>query len=252
MTPERLRELKFQVRRHMNGEVAQIMRGLDDSYKANYGISLQHAKEVAAAEDLSADDCTELWATGWRDLMLIAAAAMSRHNPEPDVILKWVRSVPTVEMADALPFLLTGVMPEVISLANGLRDRDEGYDFAVAVSSIARAIVARQAPEFFEPSTSRADTREEWLEGFAPLVTAAADFLNAAMARAEWSFAEARAVSFLARQWCRLRRYGDIFGVDVRSLSDRLRNDAARRGDPSAAIVAKDIESEDEFVDSLL
>lgn len=227
MTPERLRDLKFQVRRHMNGEVAQIMKGLDDSYKANYGMSIQHARDVAGAEPLSADDCTELWTTGWRDLMLIAAAAMGRHNPSASVIAEWAKGVPTVEMADALPFLLAGGVADVNALAAMLLARDEGFDFAMASNFLARTLAARPDADSVEP-----------------VVAMSACLLLLAAGRAEWTFAEAKSVSFLARQCCRLRRRGAAFDYCSVVAVDRLRANASGRSDAASRAVADDIDAE--------
>lgn len=253
MTPEKLKELKFQVRRHMNGEVAQIMKGLDDAYKANYGISLQHAKDIAMAEDLSPDDCTELWETGWRDLMLVAAAAMRRHDPKADVIVRWTMSVPTIEMADALPFLLTGYMTDIEKLVVDLHERDMGFDFAIICSTVARALIARDDQRFYAAAPPQpSQLRDVWFESFAPVVTLAVALLNFAILRGEWSYAEARSISFLARQWCRLQRYGCIFEYDVPGVMHKVMQVASQRPDPNAILVARDIEDENAMVKSSL
>lgn len=232
MTPERLRDLKFQVRRHMNGEVAQIMKGLDDSYKANYGMSIQHARDVASAESLSADDCTELWSTGWRDLMLIAAAAMGRLNPPASVIAEWAKSVPTVEMADALPFLLAGGVADVNTLAAMLLARDEGFDFAIAANFLARALAAADAVE--------------------PVVAMSTSLLLLSVERTEWTFAEAKSISFLARQCCRLRRRGGAFDYCSVVVVGRLRANASGRADSASRVVADDIDAEVDMLSSSL
>lgn len=231
MTPERLRDLKFQVRRHMNGEVAQLMKELDDSYKANYGMSIQHARDVANAEDLSAADCSELWATGWRDLMLVAAAAVGRHNPPASLIAEWAKAVPTVEMADALPFLLAGGVADVGTLAAMLTARDEGFDFAMAANFLARALMA-----------GRQDA------GVGSAVAMSACLLLLAAGRPEWSFAEAKSVSFLARQCCRLRRQGAAFDFCSITAVGRLKANALGRPDSASRAVADDIDAEIEML----
>lgn len=232
MAPERLRDLKFQVRRHMNGEVAQIMKGLDDSYKANYGMSIQHARDVAGAEPLSADDCTELWSSGWRDLMLIAAAAMGRHNPPASVIAEWAKSVPTVEMADALPFLLAGGVADVNTLVAMLLARDEGFDFALAANFLARALAARPAA--------------------GSVVAMSTSVLLLSAGRAEWTFAEAKSISFLARQCCRLRRCGGAFDYCAVAAVGRLRANASGRADSASRAVSDDIDAEVDMLSSSL
>lgn len=231
MTPERLRELKFQVRRHMNGEVANIMKDLDDAYKANYGISLQHARDVARAEDLSAPDCDELWQTGWRDLMLIAAAAIRRHDPAPELLARWAATVPTLEMADALPFLTAGGLSQVPTLAAMLLARDQDYDFAMAANFAARAIVAR---------TAETDVQ--------PVAAIATSIMLLAEARAQWTFAETRALSFLARQCCRLASQGHAFDHCAVTAVDRLRQSALARPDAQARALADDIDAEREML----
>lgn len=259
MSPDKLRDLKFQVRRHMNGEVAQIMRGLDDAYKANYGTSLQHARDIASQEELSLDDCDELWQTGWRDLMLVALAAASRLNPPVDVVARWAASVPTLEMADAIPFLLSGAMPCGLDFASALVDRDANFDFAIAANTIGRMIVALQRPDLFispeangKSSDLSSAEAQEWLSSVSAVSDAAASMLHHAMSRGGWSFAEARAISFLARQVCRLRRYGSsVYSFSVAALvADVLTNSASRPEDYARA-VADDIDSEMAMLDSL-
>ncbi|MGN0029315.1 MAG: hypothetical protein ACI35Q_06295 [Marinilabiliaceae bacterium] len=235
MTPERLRDLKFQVRRHMNGEVAQIMKGLDDSYEANYGMSIQHARDIANAESLSADDCTELWSTGWRDLMLIAAAAMGRHNPPASVMAEWAKGVPTVEMADALPFLLAGGVADVNTLAAMLLARDEGFDFAMAANFLARALAAHPFAGSVEP-----------------VVAMSTSLLLLSVVRAEWTFAEAKSISFLARQCCRLRRSGGSFDYCSVVAVGRLRASASGRADSASRVVADDIDAEVDMLSTSL
>ncbi len=259
MSPDKLRDLKFQVRRHMNGEVAQIMRGLDDAYKANYGTSLQHARDIAAQEELSIEDCDELWQTGWRDLMLVALAAASRLNPSAEVVASWAASVPTLEMADAIPFLLSGSMPNGPQLVSLLVERDADYDFAIAANTIGRMLVARQRSEFFvapESNGKSADLSsadaQAWLASVSPVADSAQSMLHCAMARGEWSFAEARAVSFLARQVCRLRRYGSsVYSFAMATLIADMLTGLASRSEEYARSVAEDIEGEMAMLDSL-
>lgn len=245
MTPERLRELKFQVRRHMNGEVAGIMKDLDNSYVANYGMSLQHARDVAASENLSAQDCVDLWETGWRDLMLIAAAGIKRHDPEVCVIATWAATVKTLELADALPFLLAGGMSGVCALVGTLLSRDEGFDFAMAANFIGREIVARQMPEFYDAAWRENESSDfaDWKKGMEPVAALAACVLLLAEKRNEWTFAEGKSISFLARQCVRLRRYGDCFSFCSENAVRKIKESARGRNNG----VADDIEAEEEL-----
>lgn len=247
MDDAKMREIKLQLRRHMNGEVAMLMKNLDNSYKANYGVSLQHAKDIAAQEELTAEECQELWQTKWRDLMLIAAAALAKLDPEVETVMTLTSDVPTLEMAEALPFLLTGTMSRALPLAQALEERNAGYDFAVAANTLGRAMARHHRPELFEPTDQVAP--KEWMDEMDKIRDAALNMMTTAEGRANWTYAEARGISFLARQFCRLRRYGDTFFVKY--FTDRLANNAAARAEAHERAVAEEIEAENEMLDSL-
>ena len=221
MDQDKMREVKLQLRRHMNGTTASIMKRLDDAYAANYGLSLQHVREVAASLSLSPQECDDLWRTRWRDLMLIAAAALAPQDPEPGRVLSWAGSLPSVEMVEMLPFLLTGHMSRSMDLAEALAARDSGFDFALALNTAARSLQNRPSPAF-----DAADVAE--------------GLLRAAAARAAWSRPEAAAVSLLGRQ-C-LRR-----GVCCEAV-DSVRASAATRPDAPSRLAAQDISDEAEFL----
>lgn len=182
MDQQLLRELKIQLRRHMNGTTAALMKSLDNPYKANYGISLQHARDIAATHPLSPDDCIYLWNTQWRDLMLIAAAAMLPHDPEPATLLPWVDTIPSVEMTQMLPFLLTGRITHAPALAVQLAQRAHTHDLTVAFATLARHVQ-------FNPSPDDAP--------------AAQSLLTIALSLPQYTAPQAQALSLLARQCLR-------------------------------------------------
>ncbi|MDD7725835.1 MAG: hypothetical protein PUJ24_09295 [Bacteroidales bacterium] len=216
MEQDKLRELKIQLRRHMNGTTAAIMKGLDDAYAANYGLSLQHARDVAAQIELSPDDCDYLWGTRWRDFMLIAAAAMLQYDPEPERLMPWVAAIPSSEMVEMLPFLLTGKLSRAMSLAQSLALRSEGFDLAVALNTAARSLQS---------------------QGVTPASPGVVEsLLSNAVARPSWSMPEAAALSFLARQ-C-LRR-----NVEP-ALVTRVKEVALARPDAHSRLVAQQIDDE--------
>lgn len=220
MDQDKLRELKIQLRRHMNGTTASIMKSLDNAYAANYGLSLQHARDVAASVQLAPDECDYLWSTRWRDLMLIAAAAMQPHDPQPDRLLPWVATIPSVEMAEMLPFLLTGKISCATTLAIALAERAEGYDLAVAFGTLARHIQSGHAA--------------------ADDASAAQVLFATAIARPSWSMPEASALGLLARQCLR-------HGVVLQSVEE-LKTAVAARNDAPSRLVAQQIDDEQQFL----
>ncbi len=220
MDQDKLRELKIQLRRHMNGTTASIMKSLDNAYAANYGLSLQHARNVAASTPLSPDECDYLWSTRWRDLMLIAAAAMAPHDPQPERLLPWVASIPSVEMAEMLPFLLTGKISRAADLALALAERAESYDLAVAFGTLARHIQ----------------------NGHADDASAAQSLLDTALSHPSWSMPEATALSLLARQCLR-------HGVALPSV-EIVRTTAAARSDTPSRLIAQEIDDEQQFLNA--
>ncbi len=253
MTPERLRDLKFQVRRHMNGDVAQIMKGLDDSYKANYGISLQHARDVAEQERLAEDECHELWLSEWRDLMLIGAAGLAAHKPSAETICLWAEAVSTLEMADALPFLVVKAdnVDAVVAAAGELAKRAKGYDLTVSLNLMARSLSVLARPEFrksADPDTT-SDEYGCWSATIRKVADCAQSVLESVVRMSEWSYAEAKAASFLARQLCRLPLYGGDFAA--LAVVDALCRESEARTDEASRSVAMDVAAEMEMVNSL-
>lgn len=218
-----MREVKLQLRRHMNGTTASIMKRLDDAYAANYGLSLQHVREVAASLSLAPQECDDLWQTRWRDLMLIAAAALAPQDPEPRQVLAWAESLPSVEMVEMLPFLLTGHMSRSLELAEDLAARDSGFDFALALNTAARSMQYRPSPAL-------------------EVADVANGLLRAAAARDAWSRTEAAAVSLLARQCVRQ-------GACHKAV-EAVRASAMARHDAPSRLVAQDIADEVEFLKS--
>lgn len=210
----------MQLRRHMNGVTAEIMKGMDGSYAQNYGLSLQHIRQVAQGLDLSPDECDDLWRTRWRDLMLIAAAAIAPCDPAPDRIMEWAAGVPSLELVSLLPFLVAGRMSAAAELVGRLLARGQGYDFALAANFAANALAHRPA---------------------APdLAEAAARVLRLAPPRMPWTLADGAAVGLLCRKALRA-------GV-AREAVDEVRQAAAAQSDPMARRVAQEADDEAEML----
>ncbi len=221
MDQDKLRELKIQLRRHMNGTTASIMKSLDNAYAANYGLSLQHARDVAASIPLSPDECDYLWSTRWRDFMLIAAAAMAPHDPAPERLLPWAATIPSVEMAEMLPFLLTGKISRAADLALALAERAESYDLAVAFGTLARHIQNGHAAD--DASTAQS-------------------LFATALSHPSWSKPEASALSLLARQCLR-------HGVALPSV-ESVKTAATTRNDAPSRLLAQEIDDEQQFLNA--
>lgn len=217
MDPTRLREVKLQLRRHMNGVTAGIMKSMDSSYAQNYGLSLQHIRQVAQSLDLSPDECDDLWRTRWRDLMLIAAAAIAPRNPDPERIMEWAAGIPSLELVSLLPFLVAGRMSASAELARSLLSRGQGYDFALAANVTANALMRR--PD--EPD----------------LAEVAKQILRAAPARMPWPLAEGAAVGFLCRKALRA-------AVATEAVAAVRLSAASATSDPMARRVAQEIDDE--------
>lgn len=217
MDPIRLREAKMQLRRHMNGVTAEIMKSMDGSYAQNYGLSLQHIRDVARSLDLSPDECDDLWRTRWRDLMLVAAAAIAPRDPAPERILEWAEGVPSLELVSLLPFLVAGRMSAAADLACRLVARGRGYDFAIAANVVANALVGRPDD--------------------AALAEAAGMVLRAAPGRMPWPLAEGAAVGLLCRRAARA-------GVAAEAVEAVRKAAVAAPADNMARCVAQEIADE--------
>ena len=114
---EKLHQLCRLFQSRMNGATAEQMRlcyGESKNYTANDGVALSDIKDIAEFirnsndEKLSFKSEVEfslLWRSGIREAMLIALLLVPNKMITPSLIVKWMRSIPTLEMAEMLPFL---------------------------------------------------------------------------------------------------------------------------------------------------
>ena len=136
----KLRLLKLQFRRHMNGVAASLYRAATDAYKTNYGISLQHLRDIANSSSLTPEECDLLWRMAGREVMLIAILSIPSEALTPQRLTQWAATAPTSELIEVMAFDRTGRMPSIHPLCNALILSSTGRCVELALHTAARGV----------------------------------------------------------------------------------------------------------------
>ena len=202
----KLRQLRVQLRRHMNGVAASLYRSSLSAYSSNYGVSLQHLREVARLVEFVPEECDRLWSMGGRELMLTAALALPAEGLTPERLAGWAATAPNSEVVEVLAFDRTGHMPSIAPLCACLLDQLVGRSVELALHTAARGI-QNQTPDAAE---------------------AAKPLLRHMAQTSPWTLPEASGVSLLCRMAIRRKMlYEEI--EDVCRHAQALETDCARK-----------------------
>ncbi len=207
--------LTQQIRRHMNGEVANSMRNMDSSYKKNYGVAIGHIRlicnNIDVANVLSEADCDEMWNSGWREMMLVAAETIGRLGAiDLERIMSWSRVVANVELVNTLSRVVGVSACAKAEICDALVARNVGFDFSLALN------IAGWSGE--------ADLMRKLLMSACGMV---------------WTSDVGRAVSFLARKAVRLGGLEDVV--------ERVLTSAAEQDSRTSLLVVEDVRTELEY-----
>ena len=243
MNQAKLNFLKGELRCHMNGTTASIMRNLMGSaYAKNYGLSIQHIRDIARdvkasdAYRLTVEEADELWATRWREMMLIGIASMDPQTLSEETVLEWASTIPTPEAAEAMAFLLTGHMPSALKLAHKLLTRNTVYDYALACQTAARAI---QKANVNTPTVETKENEAAQHTEIENVIRLATQMADGALSTGQTT-SNAMALSFLLRQ-CATHNLGNE-SVTQFETNAAVSNNAALRS------VAADVAAEREML----
>ena len=104
--PERLREIKQELRAMMNGPVSQAMRQRGLSYKVNFGVELPRLQEFASSMPHDRRLALALWQEDIRECRLLAGMVMPVEDFSEDLAEMWFESIRFTEEADCTVFHL--------------------------------------------------------------------------------------------------------------------------------------------------
>ncbi|MBQ3636559.1 MAG: hypothetical protein II951_13235 [Bacteroidales bacterium] len=212
MDPEKIRNIDRLIRRHMNGDTASLMRSRFVAYDKNYGLSLQHIRDLASMIPLSALDCDELFQSRWREKMILAVYALPAAGATPQRLADWATLIPCNELVDVAALALAHKVTDLPALTDILLSRRLTFDCAFAFALCARSADASQ----IEKSLLFA----AFLESFSP--------------------ADCHGLKLLCRSAIRLSLSDSL----VSSVSDI----AIRQGSTHSLILAEEIKTERDFL----
>lgn len=132
--------LKTKLRVRMNGETSVQMERRKLNYTINYGASLQHVKDLSSKMSFTADECRKLWLMNIRETMLIAAMQFPVNDAKAEEMLQWTKRISTPDMAEQSAFFLFSRIERIDDFVITLADEKEGFSFAIACFSAARAL----------------------------------------------------------------------------------------------------------------
>lgn len=98
--------IKRSFRLYMNGVTAQSLRDKGTDYKLNWGVSLQHLREMASEHTPSYDLAIELWKSNVRECKLLATMLMPADAMPREVVDIWMEQLPSQEIGEQLVFNL--------------------------------------------------------------------------------------------------------------------------------------------------
>lgn len=114
---ERMKAIRFRLRKAMNGVVSASMRQKGVHYKLNFGASLPDIREIAAAYEPDAELATRLWNEDVRELKILATLLYPREAFTQESADGWVREIRHLEIAEQYCANLAQHLPFAGSLA---------------------------------------------------------------------------------------------------------------------------------------
>lgn len=132
--------LKKHLRSRMNGKTSEQMQNGMIDYTLNYGVSLEHVKELADILKYSADDCRKIWRLNIREAMLIAAMTMPSAEATCDEMLEWASIIRTPDMAEQASFFLFWRTTDISKFISCLVAAETSYSLSIASFTAGRAL----------------------------------------------------------------------------------------------------------------
>ncbi len=104
--PDKIREIKQELRAMMNGPISQAMRQRGLTYKVNFGVELPRLQEFAATLPHDRRLALALWQEDIRECRLLAGMLMPPDEFSADLAELWFESIRFTEEADCTVFHL--------------------------------------------------------------------------------------------------------------------------------------------------
>lgn len=103
---QQIQEIRKAMPTRMNGETSHVMRQYGSPYFINWGISQEHVQEIALRYSPSLALACELYQSSVRELKLIALYLFPKEHLSYYYIDRWARMAPSVEIVEAIGFVL--------------------------------------------------------------------------------------------------------------------------------------------------
>lgn len=115
---QRMIAMLSEMRRQMNGAVAESMTGRGVCYGLNYGVSIPTVRDIARRERRDHGFAKYLYSQQVRELRLAACHVADPEAVSIDDFSFWSRGITTEELAEELAFALFSHMPAIDSLVS--------------------------------------------------------------------------------------------------------------------------------------
>ncbi len=133
--------LKQRLKSRMNGKTTEQMQNGQIDYALNYGVSLQHVRELADELDYTPSDCTRLWQLNIREAMLIAAIKMPSKKATATEMIQWASIIRTPDMVEQGAFFLFWRAEGLETMIEMLLQKtQEPFALAIAFFAAGRAL----------------------------------------------------------------------------------------------------------------
>lgn len=141
------REIRSRFRTRMNGVVSENMRNKGLGYRVNWGMSLQHLREMAAEYSKDIHVALELWKDNVRESKIMALMMMPAEDFTADLAEVWIDSLLTQEMAEMAAMLLFKDLPYAPELAYRLIAQTEPLKQILGYNMLSRLFTNDNLPD---------------------------------------------------------------------------------------------------------
>lgn len=137
----KLTELRKHLKSRMNGKTTEQMQNGQITYAENYGVSLQHVKELASNLTYTPAEYKLLWKSNIREAMLIAAINFPTELATPDELTTWANTTNTADMAEQGAFFLFYRCTDIDALLYNLSKSTSAYANTILMFTAGRALI---------------------------------------------------------------------------------------------------------------
>lgn len=140
---DRLKPIRVQLRRMMNGVVSSAMRKEGADYALNFGVSLPQLKQYAETLEKDESLADILWEQRAREMKILACMLHPFDSFTEEKAQQWIKELPNVEISRVLSFYLLQHMPYAEALAVELIQANSEEQLSVAGSLTGYSLLTR-------------------------------------------------------------------------------------------------------------